>query len=84
MKCLLGFRHIQVVIVKEQSFTQTYPAELVARNQQTRKHRPAQPSQVNDLSAPRPTRADEDEWETINHMTLTNHMCDMMQLFRLE
>ena len=65
-------------------FYQTHLAESVAIFQQTRNIRPAQRSQVNDLSAPRPTRADEDEWETVNHMMLSNQICDMMQLFRLE
>ena len=65
-------------------FYQIYVAESLAIVQQTRKHRPAKPSPVNDLSAPRPTQADEDEWETVNHMMLTHHICDIMQLFRIE
>ena len=42
-------------------FYQTYLAESVANVQQTRKHRSAQPSPVNDLSTPRPTRAYKDK-----------------------
>ena len=58
-------------------FYQTHLAESVALFQQTRNIRPAQRSQVNDLSAPRPTRAEEDEWQTVNHMMLSKQNRDI-------